>query len=103
MSSQMPNMGPSSGEKSGRLLKLSRTTDGTAVFAPESDLRRAGRAHDVKEVDHTAVDERQEGLGVKPEHQHDDRERHQRDDLTRIDLRELSADCLEVMARAPLP
>src|SRR6185503_9493356 len=81
--------------------KLERTTDGTALFASERNLRRPGRAHGVEEIEHTAVDEREQRFRIKAEHQHDDGERHQRRDLAHVDLGEFSAEGLEVVAMSP--
>src|SRR5262245_49798585 len=94
MSNRMPRMIPSSGAKSGRLSKLERTTDGTRLPAPEGDLRGLRRAHDVEQIEHAAVDELEQRLGPEAEHEHDGRERNERDDLARVDLGELSAERL---------
>src|SRR3954469_23935639 len=102
MRSRMPRMSPSSGAKSGKLFTLFRTTTGMCGLpASQGDLRRAGRAHHVPEVQHAFVDEVEQGLGPKPEHQDEDGERNERDDLAAVDLGELAAESLEVVARAP--
>src|SRR6185503_19528806 len=101
MSRRMPRMSPSSGANKGMLSKLERTTDGTALFASERNLRGPGRAHGVEEIEHAAVDEREQRFRIKAEDQHDDGKRHQRRDLTHVDLGEFAAESLEVMAMSP--
>src|SRR6266511_1292047 len=97
MSRRMPTMSPSSGAKSRRLSKLDRTTDGTGLpGSEERDLRRPGRAHDVEEIEHALVDELEQRLRPEPEHENDDGERHERRDLTHVDLGELATERLEV-------
>src|SRR5689334_20983204 len=104
MSRRMPRMSPSSGAKSGMLSKLERTAEGTILSASqrsERDLRGPRRAHGVEEIEHAAVDEREQRLRIEAEHEHDDRERYERRDLTHVDFGELAAGVLEVMAVPP--
>src|SRR5688500_9993050 len=98
MSKRMPRMSPISGAKSGMLSKLERTTDGTALFAPQGNLRGSGRAHGIEEVEYAAIDEREQWLRPETEHQHEDGERHERRDLAHVDLGEPAAEGFEVMA-----